>query len=172
MQLYYVIVNQQEVVIVIILLFYIQIICWHSDFTPLWPLLRAFCEHGAVRQVSSHAREQRGPHGSVQGSVAAGRGGGEDRPAASGAGQRRLLPFLRVTGRLRAPHHCRKGEAGKEAWNLWSVSVNLQSEKSFCCSNTSVVLTYCSVLHELLDLKLLPTIGQEEQSSGRFSHLQ
>lgn len=98
--LYYVVVHQQALVIVIV----INIL--HPGFFVA-SLLRAVGEHGAVRQVGSHAGEQRGPHGSVQSPVAARRGGGEDRPAASGAGQRGLLPFLRVTGRLRAPHHRR-----------------------------------------------------------------
>lgn len=73
---------------------------------------RAVGEHGAVRQVGGHVGEQRGPHGSVPSSVPAGRGGGEDRPAAPGPGQRRLLPLLRVTGRLRPPHHRRQGTTG------------------------------------------------------------
>lgn len=70
---------------------------------------RAVGEHGAVRQVGGHAGQQRGPHGSVPRSVPAGRGGGEDRPAAPGPGQRRLLPLLRVTGRLRSTHQRRQG---------------------------------------------------------------
>lgn len=44
----------------------------------------------------------------------------------------------------------------KEHGNLWRVSVNLQTKLSFCCRNNSVVLTCCSVLHELLDLQLSP----------------
>lgn len=57
-------------------------------------LLRAVGEHGTVRQVCRHVGEQRGPHSTVTSSVPARRGGGEDRPAAPGPGQRRLLPLL------------------------------------------------------------------------------
>lgn len=76
---------------------------------------RAVGQHGAVRQVGGHARQQRGPHGSVPRSVPAGRGGGEDRPAAPGPGQRRLLPLLRVTGRLRSTHRRRQGTTVKKS---------------------------------------------------------
>lgn len=78
---------------------------------PFYSLLifRAFGKHGILRQVGSHAGEFRGPHSSVAGPVAVGRGGGEDWPAAPGPGLRWFLPVLRAAWGLCTSHHCSQG---------------------------------------------------------------
>lgn len=67
-------------------------------FSPLQT--RTVWEHGSIRQKFGHVGELWGQHGLVPGAVPAGRGGGQDGAAASGAGSQWLLHLRRAAGRL------------------------------------------------------------------------
>lgn len=101
-----------------------------SAFSPWWS--RTVWEHGSICQKFSHVGKLWGQHGPVPGSVPAGRGGGQDGAAASGAGSQRLLHLRGAAGRLHPLAGSCEGRQTAARWktrhyikdSLWNYQTN------------------------------------------------
>lgn len=77
---------------------------------------RAVWEHGSICQKYGHVGKLWGQHGPVPGFIPAGRGGGQDGAAASGAGSQWLLHLWGAAGWLYPPTRCYAGKLTAAEW--------------------------------------------------------